>query len=229
MTLDLCYVAKNRLEFTRETFRRLRENTDWASIRNSIIYDDGSTDGTRELLEKYRSANVKIIYHEKNRGKGAAIRTGIKEVAGDIVAIQDADLEYNPEEIPLLLKPIVDGEMDVVYGSRFLGRHEKKYFNVLYLGNRFFSLLTALLFLRPITDMETCYKVFRSSVIKSFDLKSDRFDFEPEVTAKVLKGGFRFKEIPISYKARSYLQGKKIGWKDGVIAIFTLLKYRYVD
>ncbi len=194
-----------------------------------VIVDDCSTDGTRELLGKYRGSNVKVLYHDRNRGKGAAIRTGIGAAAGDIVTIQDADLEYNPEDIPKLVEPILKDEMDVVFGSRFLGEHERKYFNILYVGNRFFSLLTALLFLRSITDMETCYKVFRAGVIKSFKLRSDRFDFEPEVTAKVLKSGCRFKEIPISYKSRSYAEGKKIGWKDGVVAILTLFKYRFVD
>lgn len=194
-----------------------------------IVVDDCSIDGTRELLGKYSGKNVRILYHDRNRGKGAAIRTGISAATGEIVTIQDADLEYNPEEIPKLIEPILKNEADVIYGSRFLGEHERKYFNVLYLGNRFFSLLTAILFLRPITDMETCYKVFRAEVIKSFKLRSERFDFEPEITAKVLKGGYRFKEIPISYQSRSYAEGKKIGWRDGVAAIFTLFKYRFVD
>jgi glycosyltransferase involved in cell wall biosynthesis len=194
-----------------------------------IIVDDYSTDGTRELLAKYQADDVRVIYHDRNRGKGAALRDGFQAAAGDIVIVQDADLEYDPAEIPKLIKPIVDGELDVVYGSRFLGKHERKYFNLLYLGNRFFSLLTALLFLKPITDMETCYKAFRADVIKSFTIRSDRFDFEPEVTAKVLKGGYRFQELPISYRSRSYAEGKKIGWRDGVAAIWTLFKYRFID
>ncbi|MFH1541816.1 MAG: glycosyltransferase family 2 protein [bacterium] len=194
-----------------------------------IIVDDYSTDGTRELLNKYSSDNVRVVFHEKNRGKGAAIRTGIKAVTGDIVIIQDADLEYDPNDILKLIKPIINDELDVVYGSRFLGDHEKKYTNILYLGNRFFSFLTAILFFVPITDMETCYKVFRAEIIKSFTLHSNRFDFEPEVTAKVLKRKLRFKEIPINYHSRTYAEGKKIGWKDGVAAIWTLFKYRFVD
>ena len=194
-----------------------------------IIVDDYSTDGTRELLANFKSDQVKVLYHDQNSGKGAAIRTALSVVTGDVIVIQDADLEYNPAEIPKLVAIIERDEADVVYGSRFLGSHEKKYFNILYLGNRFFSWLTAVVFGQKVTDMETCYKAFKSSVIKSFTLKSNRFDFEPEVTAKVLKGGFRYKEVPIDYKSRSYQEGKKINWRDGVVAILTILKYRFWD
>jgi glycosyltransferase involved in cell wall biosynthesis len=194
-----------------------------------IIVDDFSRDGTREMLESFKSQNVRILYHDKNMGKGAAIRTGLKEVSGDIVIIQDADLEYDPSEIPKLVNIIERDEADVVYGSRFLGEHERKYFNIFYLGNRFLTLLTAFLFGKRVTDMETCYKAFKANIIESFNLKSNRFDIEPEVTAKVLKGKFRFREVPISYKGRTYREGKKIGWKDGAAAILTILKYRFVD
>ena len=194
-----------------------------------ILVDDYSTDGTRELLANFKSDQVKVLYHDQNSGKGAAIRTALSVVTGDVIVIQDADLEYNPAEIPKLVAIIERDEADVVYGSRFLGSHEKKYFNILYLGNRFFSWLTAVVFGQKVTDMETCYKAFKSSVIKSFTLKSNKFDFEPEVTAKVLKGGFRYKEVPIDYKSRSYQEGKKINWRDGVVAILTILKYRFWD
>jgi len=193
-----------------------------------IMVDDFSTDGTRDILKGFASENVKVLYHEHNKGKGAAIRTALEAVTGEIVVIQDADLEYDPAELPALVKIIEAGEAEVVYGSRFLGVHEKKYFNILYLGNKFLTLLTVLIYGKAVTDMETCYKAFKATVIKSFNLKANRFDFEPEVTAKVLKGNFRFKEIPISYQGRSYEEGKKIGWKDGVMAIYTLVKYRFL-
>lgn len=211
----------------KNTFKEIFERVRSVPIdKEIIIVDDFSTDGTREMLREIKYDNVRVLFHEKNLGKGAAIRTGIKAVSGDTVIIQDADLEYDPAEIPKLVKPVESGEFDVVYGSRFLGKHESRYFNILYLGNKFLTWLTALLFGKQVTDMETCYKTFRADIIKSFDLKADRFDFEPEVTAKVLKGDFRFTEIPISYKGRTYAEGKKIGWKDGIAAILTLLKYR---
>jgi glycosyltransferase involved in cell wall biosynthesis len=194
-----------------------------------IIVDDYSSDGTRDVLRNLGTKGIIILYHDQNMGKGMAIRTGLKVVEGEIVVIQDADLEYRPEELPGLVKMIEVGEAEVVYGSRFLGEHERKYLNILYVGNRFLSLFTALLYGRAVSDMETCYKVFLTRVIKGFKLHSKRFDFEPEVTANVLKGGFKFKEVPISYKGRSYMEGKKIGWKDGLFAIWTLLKYRFGD
>jgi glycosyltransferase involved in cell wall biosynthesis len=194
-----------------------------------IIVDDCSTDGTKDILQEFKADNITILAHEKNKGKGAAIRTALSTVKGDIVVIQDADLEYNPDEIPGLVRLIEEDRADVVYGSRFLGKHEKKYFNVLYLGNIFLTWLTAVMFGRKVTDMETCYKVFRSEIIKSFRLRADRFDFEPEVTTKVLKGKYRFIEVPISYQGRTYQEGKKIGWRDGVVAILTLLKYKFTD
>ena len=195
-----------------------------------VMVDDFSTDGTRALLEKYKTMkNVRVVYHNRNMGKGAAIRTGIQHTSGDIVMIQDADLEYNPDELPGLASIIEQGKADVVFGSRFLGEHEKKYLNVFYWGNMFLSLLISLVYGRKVTDMETCYKVFRSKVIKSFHLNANRFDFEPEITAKVLKSGCRLVEVPISYHSRSYEEGKKIGWRDGLVAIYSILKYRFVD
>ncbi|GFE57822.1 glycosyltransferase family 2 protein [Geobacter sp. AOG1] len=194
-----------------------------------IVVDDFSTDGTRErlagLVGKYGS--LKVVCHEKNRGKGCAIRTGLGHITGDIVIIQDADLEYDPAEYPKLVKPIVDGRADVVYGSRFAGGEEHRvlYFWH-YLGNRFLTLMSNMLTNLNLTDMETCYKVFRADIIKGIKLEQDRFGFEPEITAKVARAGCRIFEVGISYSGRTYIEGKKIGWKDGVKAIWCIIKYR---
>ncbi|HEY9867752.1 MAG TPA: glycosyltransferase family 2 protein [Candidatus Obscuribacterales bacterium] len=197
-----------------------------------IVVDDGSTDGTRDILknldpEPYRA---RIFYHERNMGKGAALRTAQQHASGDIILIQDADLEYNPEEYPELLRPILDGKADVVYGSRLSGGKVTRAFHFFHLmGNKFLSFLTNLLYDSTLTDMETCYKVFRADVFKKVQIKSNRFEFEPEITAKVLKQGVRLYELPISYFGRDYSQGKKITWKDGFGAIWALIKYRFVD
>ncbi len=192
-----------------------------------IIIDDYSTDGTRELLNGLRS-KYKIIYHNKNHGKGAAIRTGLKKASGDFIIIQDADLEYDPNEYSKLLQPILDRETQVVYGSRFLGQHSPRY-KLFYLGNKFLSLLFSILYGQKISDMETCYKIFRREVIENIIIKSNRFNFEPEITAKIIKAGYKIKEIPISYQSRSFAEGKKIGWRDGVVAIYCLIKYRFFN
>lgn len=195
-----------------------------------IIIDDGSTDGTREILKKKEKENhsLKIIYHPQNMGKGAAIRTGLKYVTGDLVIIQDADLEYEPEEYHQLIKPIIEGKADVVYGSRFLGLHRVFMFWH-YLGNKLLNGITNLLYNTDLTDMETGYKVFKTEVIKNIKIKSNRFNFEPEVTAKVLKQKYRVYEVPISYYGRGYEEGKKVSWKDGIVALYSLIKYRIVD
>lgn len=193
-----------------------------------IIVDDFSTDGTRDIMKGIDSPNVKIYYHPSNRGKGAAIRTAIPHATGDIVLIQDADLEYDPMDYPRLIEPILDGRADVVYGSRFLGTHRAFLFWH-YIGNKFLSFLTNLLYNTMLTDMETCYKVFRSDVIKGLSLKSDRFQIEPEITAKVFKKGYKVFEVPISYAGRDFKEGKKITWRDGIWAVLTLVKYRFVD
>lgn len=193
-----------------------------------IAVDDGSTDGTREVLVQAQKDGVVVLRHERNRGKGAAIRTALEHATGDIIVIQDADLEYDPRDYPQLLQPIVEGRAKVVYGSRFLGpRMAMMFWHML--GNTVLTLMTNILYDAILSDMETGYKAFRADVIKAIPLHSRRFDFEPEVTAKVLKRGYRIFEVPISYYGREYWEGKKIGWKDGVAAVWTLLKYRFVD
>jgi glycosyltransferase involved in cell wall biosynthesis len=195
-----------------------------------IIVDDGSTDGTREILrEKIESIEgVKVLYHDRNQGKGAAIRTAQAHITGDISIIQDADLEYDPRDYRTLITPIIEGKADVVYGSRFLGQHRAFLFWH-YLGNRFLTFITNLLYNTMLTDMETCYKAFRSEIFKSVTIRSNRFDFEPEITAKVFKTGCKVFEVPISYAGRDYYEGKKITWKDAFGAIWTLVKYRFTD
>jgi glycosyltransferase involved in cell wall biosynthesis len=196
-----------------------------------IIVDDGSTDGTRELLQEITLSheNVRVLYHDRNQGKGAALRTGFEGATGGIVIIQDADLEYDPREYPVLLEPILDGRADIVYGSRFLGGPHRVLFFWHYLGNKFLTLLSNVLTNLNLSDMETCYKVFRREVLSDIELKSNRFGFEPEFTAKVAKKGFRIYETPISYSGRTYAEGKKIGWKDGVKSIVAIIWFRFFD
>lgn len=206
------------------------EHADFCSLEKEIILvDDGSEDGTRELLKIFEE-NHKIIFHSENMGKGAAIRTALGHVTGEIVIIQDADLEYNPDDYKELIKLIIEEKADIVYGSRFLNSDSKKRFGFLqYLGNKFLTIFTNLLFGVKLSDMETCYKAFKSDIIKNISIKSNRFDFEPEITAKILKHKCIIKEIPISYNGRNYSEGKKIGWKDGFSAIKALVGYRFFD
>jgi glycosyltransferase involved in cell wall biosynthesis len=195
-----------------------------------IIVDDFSTDGTSEALKRYESRpNVRVLYHAKNMGKGSAVRTAIPEATGDILIIQDADLEYSPEEYPKLIEPFSRGVADVVYGSRFYGCH--RVFMVWhYFANKFLTFLTNVLYDTMLTDMETCYKVFRTDVIKNIKLRSKRFDIEPEITAKILKNKkLRVYEMPITYDGRNYDEGKKIGARDAFPAAWALIKYRFVD
>lgn len=196
-----------------------------------VIADDASTDGTRERLKEIdqEHENIRVLYHERNRGKGAALRTGFEAVSDGVIIIQDADLEYDPREYPQLLEPILDGRADVVYGSRFLGGPHRVLFFWHYVGNRFLTLLSNALTNLNLTDMETCYKVFKRQILDRITLKSNRFGFEPEFTAKVSKNGFRIYEVPVSYSGRLYSEGKKITWKDGVVAIFTILWFRFFD
>ena len=192
-----------------------------------IVVDDASTDGTKDVLQKLsQKPKIKIFYHERNRGKGAAIRTAIKNITGNITIIQDADLEYDPVDYTILLKPIIDGRADVVYGSRFQGGPHRVLFFWHYLGNKFLTLFSNMMTNLNLTDMETGYKAFQSNVIKNISLSSDRFGFEPEVTAKIShNNNYKIYEVPISYSGRDYSEGKKIGWKDGVAAIYFILKY----
>jgi glycosyltransferase involved in cell wall biosynthesis len=197
-----------------------------------VVIDDGSTDGTREILQGLDPAqySARIYFHDKNQGKGAALRTAQGYASGDVILIQDADLEYSPDEYPNLLKPILDGHADVVYGSRLSGGKVTRAFHFThYLGNKFLSLLTNILYNSTLTDMETCYKVFKSEIFKRVVIRSNRFEFEPEITAKILKQGVRIYELPISYFGRDYSEGKKITWKDGFGAMWALTKYRFVD
>jgi glycosyltransferase involved in cell wall biosynthesis len=197
-----------------------------------VVVDDGSTDGTRDILAKLDADkySARVFFHEKNQGKGAALRTGQGHATGDIIMIQDADLEYSPEEYPELLKPILEGKADVVYGSRLSGGKPTRAFKFTHLmGNKFLSLMTNLLYDCTLTDMETCYKVFKAEVFKKVKIKSNRFEFEPEITAKILKQGVRIYELPISYYGRDYAEGKKITWKDGFGAIWALVRYRFFD
>ena len=189
--------------------------------------DDFSTDGTREILERLDNPQVRVFFHSKNMGKGAALRTGFSQAEGDIVLIQDADLEYDPREYANLLGPILDGRADVVYGSRFLGGPHRVLFFWHYVANKMLTAFSNMLSNMNLTDMETCYKVFKKDVLSRIRLKSDRLGFEPEVTIKVGKLKCRVYEVPISYSGRDYSEGKKIGWKDGVAAIFHMLRFKF--
>lgn len=192
-----------------------------------IVVDDGSTDGTRDYLARLDPAGpIRVVLHEVNRGKGAALRTGFNHATGDVIIVQDADLEYEPAEYPKLLKPILDGQADVVYGSRFIGGESHR---VLYfwhsMGNKFLTLLSNIFTNLNLTDMEVCYKVFRREILQDIELEEDRFGFEPEFTARIARNGYVIYEVGVSYYGRTYEQGKKIGWKDGVRAIVVILKY----
>jgi glycosyltransferase involved in cell wall biosynthesis len=193
-----------------------------------IVVDDGSKDGTSEILRDLQKRYSFKLCQKPNGGKGSALRLGFKEVTGDLVVIQDADTEYSPEEFPELIELICQGRADVVYGSRFLGRHRVFLFTH-YLGNLFLTFLTNVLYNTMLTDMETCYKAMRVEVLRSFRLESDGFGIEPEMTAKIFKRGYRVYEVPITYDGRGYDEGKKITWRDGVVALWVLFKYRFTE
>ncbi len=190
-----------------------------------IIIDDGSTDGTEDLLKKWVK-RVKVIFKKKNEGKGSAVTIGIAKATGDIILIQDADLEYSPSDYPVLLAPFENDRVHVVYGSRFLGGHLSTMF-IYELGNKFVTLVTNILYNTNITDMETGCKVFDAVVLKGITIKAKRFDFEPEITAKILRSGYQIYEVPISYFGRKFSEGKKLTWRDGIVALFTLLRLRF--
>jgi glycosyltransferase involved in cell wall biosynthesis len=214
-----------------------------------IVVDDQSTDGTRALLEEFNQAqsagygeaivqngkarlpleNIRFLFQPQNRGKGAALRRGFEAATGDIVLVQDADLEYDPKDYPKLLGPIFEGKADVVYGSRFLGEPQRVHYFWHYAGNKFLTLLSDVFTNLKLTDMETCYKVFRREVLQGIKLKSDRFGFEPEITAKIAKGNWRIYEVGISYAGRTYAEGKKITWKDGLSTLWCILRYNLFD
>jgi glycosyltransferase involved in cell wall biosynthesis len=210
-----------------EIVRRMRA-VELPVEREIIIVDDGSDDGTRHVLSQLADSTVRVVHHPHNKGKGSAIRTALGHVTGDLVLIQDADLEYEPDDWPKLLAPVLKGRAVVVYGSRFTGERR----NMLLLhwvGNRFLSLVTNVLYNSTLSDMETCYKLFDSRVILGMKLNAERFEFEPEVTAKVLRRKIRIYEVPISYSGREFDEGKKITWRDGFVALWALVKYRFTD
>jgi len=226
MKLSVVIPVFNERPTVAEIIRRVQA-VDVGIDKEIIVVDDGSTDGTREILRGLVSPGLKVILHEKNRGKGGALRTGFAEARGEIVLVQDADLEYDPREYPRLLEPILDGRADVVYGSRFLGGPHRVLYFWHYVGNRFLTTFSNMLANLNMTDMETCYKVIRREVLGKIALRSSRFGFEPEITMKLARLGSRFYEVPISYSGRDYAEGKKIGLKDGLAAIFHLIRFRF--
>lgn len=246
LTVSVIIAAYNERAFIEEILRRVQAV---GVAHEIVVVDDGSTDGTREwLTEMHRLqqageteaeilggrsrlplSNIHFLFQERNQGKGAALRRGFDEASGDIFLVQDADLEYDPREYAKLIEPILDGRADVVYGSRFLGGPQRVHFFWHYVGNKLLTLLSDIVTNLTLSDMETCYKVFRKEVIRGMKLRSNRFGFEPEVTARVAKGRWRIYEVPISYAGRSYEEGKKITWRDGVVTLYAILRYRFFD
>jgi glycosyltransferase involved in cell wall biosynthesis len=227
MKLSVIIPAYNEINTIEKILEKVK---DVEISKEIIVIDDGSTDGTREYLKNLKDKDLKIIFHEKNSGKSSAVRTGIKEAKGDITIIQDADLEYDPQDYYKLIKPIQEEKYKVVYGTRY--PVVSKMFNLthrFFLANRILTLMTNILYNAKITDEPTCYKVFDTKVLQSLNLNSKRFEFCPEVTAKVRKKGYKIFEVPINYYPRTIKEGKKINWKDGIEAVWTLIKYRFVD
>jgi glycosyltransferase involved in cell wall biosynthesis len=245
MRLSVVIPVFNERSFVKEILMRVQAS---GLADEIVIVDDASTDGTGEFLRELQSLqasgqletgggsrnslrldNILFVFQSRNQGKGSALRRGFEEATGDIFLVQDADLEYDPKDYPTLLAPILDGRADVVFGSRFLGGPQRVHFFWHYVGNRFLTLLSDMTTNLNVSDMETCYKVFRSEVIHGIRLRSNRFGFEPEVTAKVAKAGCRVFEVPISYAGRSYAEGKKITWRDGFVALYAILRFGLFD
>ena len=231
MKLSVVIPVFNECETLEEIIQTVRD-VDVGLDKEIVIVDDCSLDGTRDLLKKLdeEHADLNISFHEVNQGKGAALRTGFKKATGDIILIQDADLEYDPSEYPQLLSPILKGRADVVFGSRFLGggAHRVVFFWH-FIGNRFLTMLSNMMTNLNLTDMEVCYKVFKKEVLAKIEIKESRFGFEPEITAKIARGKWRIYEVPISYYGRTYDEGKKITWRDGCSALRCIIKYRFTD
>ena len=246
MTISIIIPVYNERAFIEEVLRRVQAVP---MEKEVLVIDDGSTDGTRELLRDLEQAqaagqtevsvhngrtllpldNIRFIFQDRNCGKGAALRRGFEVANGEVLLVQDADLEYDPRDYPKLLEPILDGRADVVYGSRFLGGPQRVHYFWHYAGNKFLTLLSDMLTNLKLTDMETCYKVFRREVVQGIRFKSDRFGFEPECTAKVARGNWRVYEVPISYSGRTYAEGKKITWRDGFTTLWCILRYNLFD
>jgi len=228
--LSVVIPVYNETETLEEILRQVKA-VDIGIKKEIVLVDDYSTDGTRELLQKIEKSgdkSIRVFYHDFNQGKGAALRTGFQNVTGDITIVQDADLEYDPQDYPKLIQPILDGEADVVYGSRFTEGRQRALF-MSYFANRFLTFFSNLFTGFPLTDMETCYKVIKTSILKEISLRSDRFGFEPVLTSKLARRKCRLVEVPITYRGRDYGQGKKINWKDGVAAMFHIVRFRFKD
>jgi len=225
--LSIIIPAFNEEKTIEDILKRVYEMElkDWQ--KEIIVVDDGSIDNTRTFLKSWEK-KVNVIYKEKNEGKGSAVNIGFQKATGDIILIQDADLEYSPNDYPILLAPFENKQVNVVYGSRFLGSHLSTMF-IYAQGNKFVTFMTNILFNTNITDMETGYKVMRKQVIEGLTLHAKRFDMEPEITAKILKKGYQIYEVPISYFGRKFSEGKKLTWRDGIVALWTLIKYRFVN
>jgi len=241
MRLSVVVPVYNEVDTIAEILRRVRAVNLTVSIgfgseagstvepeREIVVVDDGSTDGTRDLLRQLNGeSGTKVFFHEQNQGKGAAVRTGLERATGDVMLIQDADLEYDPRDYPALLQPILENRSEVVYGSRFRGGPTRAMFFWHMVGNRFLTFVTNVLYDSILSDMETCYKVFTREVADQLDLKAAGWGFDPEITAQILQLGYRIYEVPITYTGREFEEGKKIGWRDGLTVLWTLLKYRF--
>jgi glycosyltransferase involved in cell wall biosynthesis len=228
LTLSIIIPVYNEQETLIPLLNKVKSVKLFGLKKEIIIVNDGSVDKTLEILKKIKLPNGKIFHHEKNQGKGAALRTAIPHTTGEFVIIQDADLEYDPKDYEKILDPLLKGEADVVYGSRFLGMHRAfLYWHLV--GNKFLTWVTNILYDTTLTDMETCYKAFKGDIIRQIPLRSNRFEIEPEMTAKVLKRGFKLYEVPISFRGRGFEEGKKITWRDGFSALYSLIRYRFRD